>query len=310
MKPSKNDKTKYVGVEVECYGPLSRHELTRLLSANEFLTEITRVGTDKSIKPDEQDTQPVQVGIPEGTLNIEETPHPTRRLDLTEFIRRGNTWAVNRVIKYKNSTVHKRDDRLENPMYWCNKEEEMLPTVELHTYEVRLFTSQSKVKSNTTRLYKVLNDAGCKVNESCGLHVHLDMRYRNPMTGFANLVRCQGLLQTLQPEDRQDNEYCYENNTTDLISHIEEAMEDAGDGKYYSINPLSYTQLGTVEVRLAAGSMEADKVIAWIELLVNIVEHENEFDISYYSLGTYVADNTMEDSIVNTLEEMREREAA
>src|ERR1035437_4894198 len=83
-------------------------------------------------------------------------------------------------------------------------------------YELRVIARQKVINSIIVRVCKVLKDLGCKVNDSCGLHVHLDMRSRTPSTCFKRLVNKLPELKTLVTKDRIDGEYCRENYCNDL----------------------------------------------------------------------------------------------
>lgn len=300
MRPNKEDKNKYVGVEVECYGPLDRNTLRERLSREELLQGKFQVGTDTSIEPDEQETEYMEEHPHEGALDIRPSDHPTRQLDLAEMIFRDGAWVVNRIITHRSRS--RRRERLEDEMYWSNQDHEIENEPDpLHTYEVRLLAKQSEIRSVVKKLYKVLNEAECQVNESCGLHIHLDMRQRNPMVAYNNLFKCQDMLFNLHSEERAETGYTNRNRHQTLMGHVMERDVD----KYFAINPLCYTRLRTLEVRIADGTMDIDRVLAWCDLLCTIVDEKEEIETRYNNIESFIDDyELIHDNSYETLEAM------
>lgn len=141
-------------------------------------------------------------------------------------------------------------------------------------HEITMLCRESDVKDVVTRLCKVLNskEVGSYVNNSCGLHVHIDCRNRDVNKTYNNLVRTLPLLKTLVPKSRSESahaeRYCKLNKT----SIFEEAQKQ-GD-RYQAINPVSYKSYTTVEVRMHSGSTNAVKIVNWVKILCNAVNSE------------------------------------
>jgi len=117
--------------------------------------------------------------------------------------------------------------------------------------------------SHLAPLYDVcswLSANGANVNKSCGLHVHLDMRGKTNgqyRTAFRRLVDALPWLLRTVPASRRNGDFCRTN--TDYTR--------AGAGRYYAINPTSFAKWQTLEIRLAAGSIDADKIALWVQLV-------------------------------------------
>ena len=112
--------------------------------------------------------------------------------------------------------------------------------------------------------------AGGRVNKSCGLHVHLDQRQVTrevAITRFDRLVKAQELLFRLVAPSRIDNTYCKPSRSFDA------------QNRYHVINGKhAYQAHRTLEVRLHQGSLDAIKILAWIDLLIAI--HDDTATIS------------------------------
>jgi hypothetical protein len=104
--------------------------------------------------------------------------------------------------------------------------------------------------------------AAGRVNKSCGLHVHLDQRQVTKdvaIARFDRLVKAQELLFRLVAPSRLDNTYCKPSRSFD------------SQNRYHVINGKhAYQAHRTLEVRLHQGSLDAIKILAWIDLLIAI----------------------------------------
>lgn len=132
--------------------------------------------------------------------------------------------------------------------------------------EIRILMREDEVKSIMTRVCAILNSEKVQayVNDSCGVHVHVDMRNRNAEKAFKGLVRGLPLLNSMVPQCRKSNSYC--------VANTDETLERQGN-KYWAINPNSYQERKTIEVRLHSGSTNAKKIINWISVLVSFANN-------------------------------------
>lgn len=123
------------------------------------------------------------------------------------------------------------------------------------TFSVNNFEKIAKV-------CKILNDNGAKVNKSCGMHVHIDMRKLSSQTvqdQGHNLVTALPILQRLVPKSRVKNSYCQDN----------KGKFNQKD-RYYAINSKSLSEHNTIEVRLHSATTNPEKITQWVKLLNNI----------------------------------------
>lgn len=133
--------------------------------------------------------------------------------------------------------------------------------VKHHPYELRILVPERQVSLILKKLGRLFKEAKLRVNDTCGLHVHLDMRTRSYMTCYQRLLKFQDILYALVNKKRWKNQYClYTRGLTDFPS------------KYRSISGSSYQYKRTLEVRLHEGCVDTVKIEKWIKLLLQIVD--------------------------------------
>lgn len=142
-------------------------------------------------------------------------------------------------------------------------------------HEVTILCQQSEYPSIIKRVCAVLNDpvmANAYVNNSCGMHVHFDIRNRDAKLVYGNLVRMLPLLKDMVPAVRTESphgrQYCALNISDDFDNR------DTGgrSPRYQAVNPESAMLHKTIEVRLHSGTINAAKIINWIKICLYAVE--------------------------------------
>ena len=105
-----------------------------------------------------------------------------------------------------------------------------------------------------------------KVNDSCGLHVHFDMRDKTAkeaqLVGMKLALYIDALKRIL-PESRRDSSYC----DLDINS-----IEDDEDNRYAFINLVSYHKHKTIEIRAHQGTVDFQKIKNWIQILKTLMK--------------------------------------
>ena len=137
---------------------------------------------------------------------------------------------------------------------------------------------------------RALRKAGAKVNQSCGLHIHIDgaNHTAQSLKNLAFTFRAkQNLIFKAVAPDRMNNRYCRPL-TDDLVDNIKkikkldgEKMKDAWygtyadyratsahyhDSRYHALNYHSLWYRGTVEFRLFNSTLHAGEVRAYLNL--------------------------------------------
>lgn len=137
------------------------------------------------------------------------------------------------------------------------------------------FTILTKIDdmSNLLKLCKFLNNCEALVNQSCGLHIHLDQRdvykgntisqtdemNKELRSRVMRLNQCLGLLASAVPKSRRENSYC---------QVVKARLKQRG--RYYAINTSALRRYNTIEIRLHSGTTDYVKISNWIKLLFEI----------------------------------------
>lgn len=127
---------------------------------------------------------------------------------------------------------------------------------------------------------QVLNRLGAKINHSCGLHVHHEIRdlsvdaiKRLARSWFNNQPMIDGLVSESRRTAREPY-YCKPLGRRE-VERIEQMTSISNDGlpeRYRSFNLRSYGRLGTVEIRQHQGTCNAEKISTWVALGQGLIE--------------------------------------
>jgi len=146
-----------------------------------------------------------------------------------------------------------------------------------YPHEITVLCKEQDVPSVVNRLCAVLNskEVGAYVNNSCGLHVHIDCRNRKPNDVYNNVTRCLPLLKKMVPQNRINSQhatrYCKMNQTS--------SWDDAqNNDRYMAVNVQSYRNLKTIEIRMHSGTTNAAKIINWCSILCGAANHPTLLD--------------------------------
>ena len=125
----------------------------------------------------------------------------------------------------------------------------------------------------------VLDLCNAKVNDTCGLHVHMDAAEFDLST-WKNLIltykRLEGIIDNFMPRSRRNNHYCkaLTSITENSIKHarnIGELRAAFFHNRYHKVNLEAYARHRTVEFRQHGGSTNFTKMSAWIHFLAKMI---------------------------------------
>jgi hypothetical protein len=138
---------------------------------------------------------------------------------------------------------------------------------------------------------KVLTAIGAKVNKSCGLHVHVDARdiTNEQIKRVCKMwMKYESCFDSVMPESRKNNAFCMgirtKYATLDAAFKAIDAARNLGDlrvamngvhghpSRYHKLNLESLLRHGTVEFRQHSGTVEAAKMLNWVELVTAFVD--------------------------------------
>ena len=136
------------------------------------------------------------------------------------------------------------------------------------------------------KVCRVLKSCKATVNSSCGLHVHHDASDFT-MPAWKSLIKLYGKheadIDRLHPGSRSNGGYCRSlvsfcnNDINNLFERVDAAhtvsdLEGVFYTRYVKVNVDAFRQHGTVEMRQHAGTLNFDKMAAWVCLTQGMVE--------------------------------------
>lgn len=121
--------------------------------------------------------------------------------------------------------------------------------------EFNLLLKREYLEPRLFKFCQLLANCGHKVNRTCGLHVHLDMRGKSEeyVAKLAKkLDRWLYALRELVPASRRENQYAQ--------------FGFSNRDRYHAVNFTAYAKFRTLEVRLHSGSCDYTKIVSWLRL--------------------------------------------
>lgn len=134
------------------------------------------------------------------------------------------------------------------------------------------------------KVLKVLNQLGCTVNSTCGMHLHVGLDSNiNNLSLFKNLVRFyqeyEEVIDTFMLPSRRASNNNYINTLKHLnkralfeATSINEIRRLMGFNRYLKLNIEPFWRQGTVEFRHHSGTLSATKIISWMNVCMSIVQ--------------------------------------
>lgn len=125
----------------------------------------------------------------------------------------------------------------------------------------------------------VLELCDVKVNNSCGLHIHMDAAGFTLQT-WKNLAlsykRLENVIDAFMPSSRRNNRFCqgFANITEKQIKSagtINDLRRAFGNDRYRKVNLEAYARHRTVEFRQHSGTTNFTKMSAWIYFLAKLI---------------------------------------
>jgi len=194
----------------------------------------------------------------------------------------------------------------------CKVVRDSTPTVDAEIV-TPVYANCQVAREHLISVCNVLERLGCTVNARCGLHVHIGNAPLNDgvsasdftgasiahsertgeyytdhaepfdaaiikdwMVRYTRMQTTRNGINAMLPASRHNNRMCQRLS----LSEIEYAntigeLQDATHGKFSSINLQTWSK-GTVEFRQHSGTIDAEKIWAWVQFLINLVGHTIE----------------------------------
>lgn len=135
--------------------------------------------------------------------------------------------------------------------------------------EIRILVEECEAANIITQCCDIIKQCRGIINETCGLHVHVDLRNRDYGKVYHNLFSVQGLMFLTQPASRRKNKFCRK---------LPRLLKGDDVDRYYAINKRAYKEHRTMEVRLHEPTLEAKDIIMWTKFLVKIADMNTMLD--------------------------------
>lgn len=275
---------KFNGQEIKVSSPLTRasNKIEVLSSLKDQITSMIRQKREEARPPIETFTFAQGVSVPKlaevylEPLSFYKVAHRKVRLDMT-----GRTKAPKTTDLYVGVEIELASKKDRN--FICDKLFEAgvgkyvtvkddgsigsgtnLRTHYPFPHEVCILAKESEIEQVVATICKVLNEqCEVKVDKTCGLHVHVDMRSRDVAKSFHNLVSMQQFLYAMLPAARRSSRYSYP---------VKGTTWRVLDERYHGINSQAYEKYRTLEARMHCGTTQANKINNWIKLLIAMAD--------------------------------------
>jgi putative lipoic acid-binding regulatory protein len=135
--------------------------------------------------------------------------------------------------------------------------------------EIKVCVRESEVKRVLNRVGDALSLARAYVNDTCGVHIHVDHRDctgRNPVVTYNNLFKMQGLIFSIVDKERRNNQFCQPNDNSDFYEQFAEQVEE--DSRYFAINTLALEKYKTIEVRAFHGTVDSEEIYHFAQVVI------------------------------------------
>lgn len=140
-------------------------------------------------------------------------------------------------------------------------------------FELCLCVPESKLHSVMNDMQKLLDAIKAKVNQSCGLHIHLDMRHADnddkQWESYLNLKMGQNIIKRSVSKARHKSTWCRWSTSTDIYS-----ARNAGS-RYRAINACSLRGKRTIEIRAFQSTTDCTDIVTYCLMLRKIMLTKN-----------------------------------
>lgn len=173
-------------------------------------------------------------------------------------------------------------------------------TTGFHPIELRVCLPESLLDSHIKLITDLLRKNDCYANRSCGMHVHIDMRNRDPELCYRNFFKVQDIMIKSQPQSRRTNKYCLPNTEASL-----KLSEFTNDARRSAINTNSYSKnnMKTIEIRIHEGATKFKDVLNWTKFLVGTASLKSDLPKLISTIDELKAASFLTDNVINHLDE-------
>jgi hypothetical protein len=173
--------------------------------------------------------------------------------------------------------------------------------------ELRVCLPENLLESHLKILCDVLRKNDCYANRSCGMHVHVDMRNRDPELCYRNFFKVQDVMLEAQPMSRRKNKYCMPSTEKELkLSEFDDTDRRS------AINTNSYNKnnMRTIEIRIHEGATKYRDIINWVKFLVGTASLKTDLPKVVTTVSELRSMDYLTESVLSHLEERIEEYSA
>lgn len=140
------------------------------------------------------------------------------------------------------------------------------------------------------KVVAVLKEIGATVNDSCGMHIHVDCRGINDPDFYRLLLtfysKFENEIDMFVHANRRENANNYCRTNKSLYNSWEKFWSEYADlsptfltelfstvERYHKLNFASFVRHGTVEFRQYQGTLNINDIRAWVDFCITLVEH-------------------------------------
>lgn len=195
--------------------------------------------------------------------------------DLSNYCHLGSDGSIEEVIYTGNKVRREMFDNIGSLVGHELVDEELCG----EGFELRVLCTEVELVSVMKRVGTVLKQCKAQVNESCGLHVHLDMRNRDFVKSAKHLLLKQNEMFNMVPTHRKYNSYCAFNDLTPSgvkkRLRLNKTVNTAGLGRS-AVNICAYNVHKTIEIRLHEGTTNWVEIVNWSKYLIAVCDKKKQ----------------------------------
>lgn len=173
--------------------------------------------------------------------------------------------------------------------------------------ELRVCLPEHLLESHLKILCDVLRKNDCYANRSCGMHVHIDMRNRDPELCYRNFFRVQDIMMNAQPMSRRKNKYCLPNTQAELTLG---EFDDPERRRAINTNSYNKNNMRTIEIRVHEGATKYRDIINWVKFLVGTASLKTDLPGVVSDMSSLRELDYLSEPVLNHLEERIEEYSA
>ena len=159
------------------------------------------------------------------------------------------------------------------PYLTIKRDGSIRPSENEEGHELTLCIPQSQLEKVLAMTEVLLRNINAKVNKSCGLHVHLDMRNTTEVEQeivYSNLKKGMKLIKKSVHPNRLTNMYC-------KFSTSKTFHEAKYRNRYRAINCSAIRKYGTIEIRAMQSTTDTNEIYEYVMMLSKIAFTKNDY---------------------------------